>query len=274
MTTSSNPPTDPELEERWLPLLQDLTAKYPSWSVWKNPESAFTGPGDTDSLAPPEQWDAIEGTFREWAEHSGLAPVIVCRHVPQGPHFITADPNRAHMLILDVKERSTWRGSTLIDYHTMPQVTMIEDRGFRRIRPGAEGVVKLVLNGVLKGGRPNPDGLEVKNVAGLLASDREGVELAAKWFKPFSGQLLAGVDSLLEGGWDRRSMATVEAWAALKAIAEPRVAISRLVFNKYTLPRCPVLQSVRKDNRQIPADADRWFEQISVDHEVDLIPDR
>lgn len=274
MTASSSRPTNSKLLDLWLPLLQDLTAKYPSWSVWKNPESAFTGPGDIDSLAPPEQWDAIEETFREWAVATGLGPLIVCRHVPQGPHFVAVSPEWPYMLILDVKERSTWRGSTLVDYQRMPTVAIIEERGFRRIRPGAEGVVKLVLNGVLKGGRPNPEGLRIKSVTELLSSDREGVELAAGWFKPFTGTLLSGVDALLEGGWDRKSMSTIEAWAAVKALAEPRVAASRYIFNHYTLPRCPVLQSVRKDDRRIPDDADRWFEEISVDHEVDLVPDR
>ncbi|MGH3650209.1 MAG: hypothetical protein ACRDU9_05815, partial [Acidimicrobiia bacterium] len=255
-----------------LHLLRDLTAKYPSWSVWKNPESAFSGPGDIDSLAPPAVWDDIEQTFREWADSYGLSPVIVCRHVPQGPHFIAIDPEWPHMLILDVKKCSTWRGSTLIDHRQLQEVSIIGDQGFRRVRPGAEGVLKLLLNGTLKGGKPNPEGLEGKGVIPLLESDPEGVELASRWMGPLSGTLRSAVDTLLQGGWDRRSMVAIEAWAVLRSLKEPRTAVSRLVFNRYTLPRCQILRSVRYDHRRVPDDRETWIEEISVDHEVDVVP--
>lgn len=265
---------DRRLLDLWLPLLRDLTKKYPSWSVWKNPESAFSGPGDIDSLAPPVQWDSIERTFRSWAVANAARAIVVCRHVPQGPHFVAVLPEWGHMLILDVKERSTWRGSTLIDYEDMPEVAVIDEQGFRRIRSGAEGVAKLLLNGVLKGGRPNRVGLRDKRVFDLLKGDREGAEIASRRYRPLDGVLLSGVDRFLAGGWDRRAMAIVEAWALAKAVVEPRTAISRLIFNGYTLPRCPILRSVRTDHRSIPEERAAWFEQISTDHEVELFPRR
>lgn len=264
-------PNRPELLDVWLPLLRELTERYPAWAVWKNPESAFDGPGDIDSMAPPEQWSEIEATFKTWAKAQGFRPIIVCRHVPQGPHFVTVAPGWPHMLILDVKELSTWRGSTLIDYRQLAEVAVVEDRGFRRIRPGAEGVVKLMLNGVLKGGWPNEEGLRVKGVADLLRVDPVGVSMAADWFGRLSGTVRHGVEAFLDGDWDRRSMAAVELYAGLRSFLEPKTALSRLVF-KRTIKDCEILQSVRGHDRRIPDDADSWYRSLSVNHEVDLDP--
>lgn len=271
MAALEDRPTRPELLDIWLPLLRELTDRYPGWAVWKNPESAFDGPGDIDSMAPPQQWSEIEATFKDWAREQGLRPIIVCRHVPQGPHFVALDPGWPHLLILDVKELSTWRGSTLISYHHLAEVSVVEERGFRRIRAGAEGLVKLMLNGILKGGRPNVEGLRVKGVADLLRADPEGVAIAAGWFGPLSDAVLKGVDAYLRGGWDRRSMATVEAYAGLRSFLEPRTAASRLIF-KQSLKNCEILKSVRGNDRRIPADAESWYRSISMNHEIDLDP--
>ena len=272
VTSPNDRPTNPELQRIWLPLLRTLTAKYPSWGVWKNPESAFIGPGDIDSLAPPQQWDDIEETFRDWATDNGFSPIVVCRHVPQGPHFVTVAPDWPHMLILDVKELSTWRGSTLIDYKDLANVAIVEERGFRRVRPGAEGVVKLVLNGVLIGGRMNEEGLRTKGVRDLLSGDREGVAMVAEWFGPLKGVVLDGVDAVIAGGWDRRAMATLELFSTARSVLEPRTAASRLWFKHYGVKKCGVLQSVRGEHRAIAGDTEEWARRIAVNHEVDLQP--
>lgn len=272
MATTTDHTARPDLSGIWLPLLRDLTDRFPGWTVWKNPESAFDGPGDIDSMAPPEQWDVIEEVFKDWARKSGLRPTIVCRHVPQGPHFITVHPDWPHMLILDVKELSTWRGSTLIDHRRARDVAEVGDDGFRRVRPGAEGFAKLLLNGVLPGGRMNEPGLEKKGVRDLLSSDPEGVEMAIRWIEPLSRVLRRGVDAYLSGGWDRQAMATVELGFVLRSLGEPVTAVSRLWFKNHLIKQCDVLQSVRKRDRAIPEDAERWYREISVNHEVDLAP--
>lgn len=272
MTPTEELPVKPDLHGLWLPLLRDLTTRFPSWAVWKNPESAFTGPGDIDSLAPREQFDAIEQAFKEWTAGNGLRPSIVCRHVPQGPHFVTFHPAWPHMLILDVKELSTWRGSTLIRYRDLAEMANVGDQGFRRLRPGAEGVVKLLLNGTLLGGRKNERGLEIKRVAALISSDPEGVELATNRMGFVSGALRKGIDAFLAGGWDRRSMLAVEAGFGLRAFAEPGTAANRLWFKHHVIKQCDVLQSVRKHDRAVQGDPEEWFRKVAMNHEVDLEP--
>ena len=252
----------------WLSLLRRLTDQYPGWATWKNVDTALAGKGDVDSLAPPDTWPAIRETFLEWSSERGFGPAIICRHVPQGPHFITIEPGSPYIVQLDVKERATFRGSTLIDAWTLQPLTEIDERGFRRVRRGADGVIRLCSNGIGKGGRVNTEGLLTKRVAELLAADFEGVEAMAALFGPARGAVLRGARAVIEGGWDRRAMATVEAWALARSVAEPKVAASRLWFGQVTLARCPVLRVIRRNDRLIPEDRQAWLREVEATHEV------
>lgn len=250
----------------WLPLLRRLTDRFADWSVWKNIDSALTGFGDVDSLAPAARWPAIEGEFRAWAEAHGLTHVIVCRHIPQGPHLLAFGPRTRHLLQLDIKNRATFRGSTLVDVPRLLDASRVDDRGIRRVRPGAEGVIKLVSNGLRPGGRASVEGLARKRVAELLARDPEGVGQAAAWFGPAAGALRTLADAVIDGRWDRRAALIVEGWALLRGLAEPRTVASRIWFTRYTRPRCPVIMTIRRDNRRIPDDVEGWLDAVRATH--------
>jgi hypothetical protein len=254
--------------ELWLPLLRELTERFPGWSVWKNAGSAFAGTGDIDSFAPPDDWPAIQHTFVTWVAANGLGPVIICRHIPQGPHFITLESRSPYLVQLDVKARGTFRGSTLIDAWDLQRLSEIDPLGFRRVRPGAEGVIKLCMNGTRRGGRPNPEGLRAKRVAELLASDPEGVEAASELLGPASGALRRGAAAVVAGGWDRRAMRQVDAWSLVRSLAEPQTAVSRLDFLYRVAPRCPVVSLIRDHDRRVPSDRERWLGEVARDHEV------
>ena len=258
--------------ELWLSLLRRLTDEYPAWATWKNVESALAGKGDVDSLAPPDTWPAIRRTFLDWSGERGYGPAIICPHVPQGPHFITLQPGSSYIVQLDVKERATFRGSTLIDAWSLPPLTELDTRGFRRVRAGADGVIRLCSNGVRKGGRVNAEALVEKRVAELLGSDPEGVKEMAELFGPAGSALLRGAHAVVQGRWDRRAMATVEAWALARSVAEPQVAASRLWFGKVTLKRCPVLRIIRQHDRRVPDDVDGWLDEVRQSHEVITSP--
>lgn len=252
--------------ELWLPLLRRLSERFPTWAVWKNVDSALTGHGDVDSLADPACWPAIDAEFRAWAAGHGLETVIVCRHVPQGPHFIAFRPGMRHLVQLDVKTRATVRGSTLVSWRQLLPLSALDERGIRRVRPGAEGVIKLLSNGLLPGGRMSAEGLRQKRVAGLLASDPEGVEAMARLFGPAAGALRRGVDAVVRGGWDRRAMLAVESWCLLRAAAEPRTLFSRLWFKYHAKHHCPVIRAIRRDDRRIPDDVEAWMREVRRTH--------
>jgi hypothetical protein len=259
--------------ELWLPFLRRLTEAFPRWAVWKNVESALTGHGDVDSFAPPGDWPAIEAAWIAWLRSEGLGPAIVCRHVPQGPHFVALDGS-PWLLQFDVKVRGTFRGSTLIDVDDLLALAETDARGFRRIRPGAEGVLKLLYNGMRLGGRPDPAGLAAKNVVGLLEADPAGARLAARrLLGPAAGAMMRAVEALVEGRWDRAALVTVEGWAAARAVAEPHVAASRLWFGAVLKKRCPVLRVIRERDRRLPEDTKAWLARVARDHRVIRLDD-
>jgi hypothetical protein len=143
----------------------------------------------------------------------------------------------------------------------------IDERGFRRVRPGAEGVILLTQNGMRWGGRPDPEGLARKRVRELLRSDPDGVRAAARLFGPASGALLAGAHSVVAGSWNRPAMVAVEAWAVLRALLAPHVLVTRL-WAKRVKKRCPVLRSICSSGRRVPSDVGAWLRAVERDHEL------
>lgn len=262
------PLTTQRRDELWLPLLASITEEFPAWGVWKNVESALAGTGDVDSFSPPEHWPGIQRHFTEWAGAQRLGPVLTCRHIPQGPHFITVEPDSPYLVQLDVKTRGTFRGSTLIDAWTLPALSEIDNRGFRRVRPGVEGIIKLCLNGTRRGGRPNSAALQSKGVRALLAADPEGVERGAALLGWARRPALRGAHAVLNDGWDQRAMASVEAWSAIRSVAEPRTALSRWWFLHVVAPRCPVIQLIRTQNRRIEGDPIAWIRSMAHNHDL------
>ena len=250
----------------WLPLLRQLTEEVPEWSAWKGLDSGLHRLGDIDSLAPPARWSQIEAAFRTWAAWNGFAPMIVCRHIPQGPHLITLSSDSQYLIQLDVKERATFRGATLLDVPALLEMAIIGPEGVRSIRTGAEGVIRLLNNGTRRGGGQNAEGLKAKNVAGMLAEDPEGVAAMAARFGPARGALIEVADAVVRGEWNARAMLAVEAWAWAKALAEPTVALSRLRFNLGPEQTCPVIRLIRRDDRKVPDDRDAWLRGVAESH--------
>lgn len=252
----------------WLPFLRRVTEAFPSWAVWKNARSALNGHGDIDSFARPRDWPAIEELWLAWVREQGMGPAIVCRHVPQGPHFISLDDS-PWIVQFDVKVRGTFRGSTLIDVDDLLALAEIDDEGFHRIRPGGDGVLKLLYNGMRRGGWPDEAAIESKGVVELLRCDREGARLAGRrLLGPAHGAMERAIDALLDGGWDRRALARVEAWCAIRSIAEPHIMASRLWFGSVTLKRCPILQVIRENDRRVPEDREAWLREVAHTHRV------
>ncbi len=254
--------------ELWLSLLRRITQEVPSWSTWKNVNSALAGTGDVDSLAPPSDWKLIRELFLDWAGENGFGPAIVCPHVPQGPHFITFEPQGTRIIQLDVKVRATFRGSTLVDAWNIGSLSYMDPRGFRCVRPGADGVIRLLSNGTRTGGRENRHALKVKRVVELLRADPEGIEAIARYFGPARQAVIDGSNAVVAGTWDRRAMLAVEAWSIARGVFEPQVGLSRLWFAQVPKRRCPVIRLIRESDRHVPPDLASWLEHVKRDHEV------
>jgi hypothetical protein len=264
---------EPAVQDRtavWLALLRRLTEKVPSWMVMKSVESALTGTGDVDSVGPLDAWPVVEREFRGWAMAHGLGPVIVCPHVPYVLHLIALDPERSLFFELDVNRRKIFLGSTLFYPHDLLPLSRMDDRGFRRLREGAEGLIKLVQNGTKRGGRPDWDGVRKKRIVELLQRDPAGVREGARLFGRGADAVVAAAESVVKGEWNRRAMLAVEAWCVLRGLRDPAALVARARF-RIVSRRCPVLRAVFQGGRQVPLPADErqtWLRDVARSHSV------
>jgi hypothetical protein len=257
-----------DLTALWLPLLRRLTDECPGWGIWKNADAALAGSGDMDSAAPADAWDAIVREFRSWAKANELGPVTTCRHVDGVLFILALDRQSGSFVELDVNAKKYFRGWTMFRSEDLAPLMEIDARGFRRLRPGAEGVMLLLGNGTLWGGRPNPEGLRRKRVSEALRRDPAGVAAtASRLFGRADGALVRAADRAARGEWDRRSMLGVEAWAVANALAEPGVVVGRL-RSRPIKKTCPVLRTIFTDNRRVPTDFDAWVERVREAHPV------
>ncbi len=254
---------------RWLPLLRRLTKAAPEWAVWKNVDSALEGSGDIDSAAPVADWKLIEHEFRRWASEQMLGPVVVCPHIPGGLNLIAVDPQSRFLLEMSVKQRKVWRGSALFEIEDLLPLFEMDPRGFRRLVFGAEGVLKLLLNGTRRGGRPDWEAIRAKKVVELIRQDPAGVRKVAPLFGWAQRALLRGADSVTTGRWDRRAMSTIEARALLRALKDPGGSIERLRFRLKGQNSCLVVRTLLTHQRRIQGDRDRWLEEVVRTHDID-----
>lgn len=261
------PVAERDLEATWLDLLRRLTEACPGSGVWKNADAGLAGEGDVDFAAPVEEWNRIEAEFLSWAAVHGLGPVITCWHVPGSMFLVALDPGGAEFLQLDVRARSTWRGSTLFEAADLVPLMEMDRRGFRRLRPGAEGLVKLLQNGIEAGGRPKSKNLVKERVVALLEADPEGARVAEDLFGRAGRWAGRGAVAARSGGWDRAALAAVEARAALRSLGEPGVALAT-VRARRAKASCPVLSASIRNKRRVPDDAETWLKAVARGHSV------
>lgn len=255
-----------DLPSLLLPLLGKLTRAAADQGVWKNADAGLTGEGDLDLIADRSEWEGIRILVQSWAAEVGLGPVIVCRHMPNAEFLLTVDRAKSDFLQLDVRDRLTFRGSTVFRSSDVAHLMEMDPRGFRRLRAGAEGLLKLVMSGTGPLGRPKLKTLRKERIIELMASDPSGMYGAAEsvfaWVK---NSVLAGADAAMRGQWNRRAMATVEAWYALKGVTEPRTVVGR--FRARHVKRdCEIMLTSLRFGRRIPGDVDEWVERVASSH--------
>jgi hypothetical protein len=249
----------------WMRLLVALTAARPDWLAWKSVGSALTGDGDVDSAAPAEAWPTIVGTFVQWAAGEGFGAVIVCPHAPGLLHIVALAPGDELLYELDVNRRKVFLGATLFRPADLLPLALMDPEGYRRLRPGAEGLLKLVQNGMARGGRVRWEGIARKGIRELLVADPDGVRAAAPFFGRAAPAAVRGARAVADGRWDRGAMLALEGWCLARALLEPRSILWRVRFRRRR-GRCPVLRTVLRDGRRVPlAGREAWLAQVRRD---------
>jgi hypothetical protein len=241
----------------WIPLLQHLTNLSQGWGVLKNLDSALSGRGDIDSVSPSQDREVLLRGFRDWAKDNKYAPVFTCMHVPDVVVTV-AVRDRRELVELDLCERQIYRGSELFHAPQLEPLMIMDDRGFRRVRAGAEGLLLLVLLGVRYGGRPARQTLQRKGVIQLMRSDPEGVEAATLLFGAARGAASRLATAACGNGWARLPALWVEMRAAVLSLRNPRLLASRAEFRLRRRRECVILPILRR-GRYIEGDVDSWI---------------
>jgi hypothetical protein len=244
-SSRARPPTDGEgstESSRWLPLLRQLTQDAPSLVVWKNASRTLQGEGDLDVVAAPSDWPVIVDLFVRWADGQGLTPAL-CDHVPNSL-FLRAEGSDPPAFELDVKSRGTFLRSVLFEALDLSSLVEWDPLGFRRLRPGAEGLLKLLLNGVSRRGTPKWERVAREDIGRLVAADPAGVMAAASLFGWAAWAARDVARAVAAGRWSRSSMLVLQAWAARNAFRHPSILIRRI---RRLPPRsCPGLKQALK----------------------------
>lgn len=247
-----------------LELFRSMTERFDSWAVWKNADSALRGEGDTDSSGPRTLTSPVFEEFGRWARSNGARATILCSHTPGLSIMVGVFPDRTELVQFDLWHESHLRGTQLFDWEQLVPLMELDPRGFRRLRPGAEGLLLLLFNGTKIGGRRNDEAIERKNIRTLLAGDPDGVALAVETLRlPRQTQEAAAAVSTLN--WNRKSMIQMEGVLLGRAIVNPTLLFARLRFRARS--RCPVTTALGQQ-RRAPASVTPWMREMERGHVV------
>lgn len=248
----------------WVPLLRRLTELSPLWGVWKNADAAIAGHGDIDSVSPPQDRDMLVNEFRRWAAEHGMGPMFTCPHLPGS--FLAVAVRGRELVELQLVERAMFRGATLFGARDLAPMMIIDDRGFRRLRPGAEALLVLFHVGLRWGGRADPEGLRRKPIVDMMRRDPDGMRAATEVFGSARGSALRLATAVLRGDWDRRAAITVEAHTGAGGLRNPGLWLHRARYQFSGGQYCSMLPVLRFRGRRIEGDVDSWIELTGRSH--------
>ena len=247
-----------------LALLRALTRCSPLWTVWKSAESAVRATGDVDSLAPKEEWGAIIDTFAAWATAHDLGPVLECRHVPHALVLVALDRcEPAGLIQLDVASHTLHRGGTLASAGEFAPLTVVDPRGFRRLRPGAEGMLGLLSTGTLL--RRPPDASDRERLAALVRDDPEGVAAAARALGSRAGAARRAAAALCAGTWPQWELLQADLRTTGLLLRDPATLVAVAIFDLTQRRRCSVLVALRR-GRRLAGDRYAWLTRAVRGH--------
>ena len=250
----------------WLALARGLSEVAPGWVACKSVGGAPTEASDLSSAAPVEEWDVLSQEFRRWAAANRLGPVIVCSHEPHVLHLIALD-GPLRFFVLSLRARRVVRGATLYVPETLRPVAELDAWGFRRTRPGAEGVI-LLLDAVANDGvEPDWRTLRARDVGALVARDHTGVRETARLLLSPVDRAMVQLAEAVEGGrWDRRALTSLQRWCVARSLVEPATMVTWM-RHRFTRP-CAVLEAMAA-GRRVPGDRRVWLDGVAADHSVD-----
>lgn len=257
------------LASHHLALLRTITSGAPGFAVWKNAEAGLEGSGDIDAVAPASQWPFVIAEHRRWVESNGFGPPLQCRHVPGLLVLVAFAPGESGKLLqLDVYTHIFVQGAPLVAAEDLVTHLRMDARGFRVLRPGAEGFFKLLQSSTRSGKPQLAEGARA-SLAELLRGDPVGVQRAA----PLTGRACRAADRAADaaavGSWDRRAMAEVTGWCLLAALRRPLLPIRRVASGLGPARGCPLLAALA-NGRRVPLGRETWMARVAASHALGI----
>jgi hypothetical protein len=263
--TSKDDPLTVERYELWRRLLDALSKASANWGVAGNIDEGLSGDGDVDLVAPVADWHDVEQHFRAWAEAQGLSPVVSCTHRPGVLELVALGDGAKPVYQVEVLGFRHFRGARLYRAEDLSVAMEMDPRGWRRLRPGAAGLVKLLPNGVTRSGGLKWRGPKAQRVLTLLRDDPDGVRLAASAFGLLQGLVASAALRAGQGRWSRWRMSLIGLLALVKGLSHPKSFLARAEFRGGH--RCELLATV-KDQELVRRDPEEWLARIAVEHDV------
>ncbi|MDQ3661237.1 MAG: hypothetical protein M3454_09310 [Actinomycetota bacterium] len=252
--------------ELWRSLLVLLTEAAPHWAVAGNVDEGLSGDGDIDLVAPAVDWPAVEQHFRDWAKAHGLSPVVACTHRPGVLELVALGAGDKPVHQVEVLGFRHFRGARLYRAEDLSSAMEMDARGWRRLRPGAAGVVKLLPNGVTWSGGLKWSGPKAQRVLALLKTDPEGVRAGADAFGLVRGLVVTAALRAGQGRWSRWRMSLIGLWALANGLCHPHSFLDRAGF-RLRRDRCELLATV-KNQELVRRDPQAWLARVAAEHEV------
>jgi hypothetical protein len=252
--------------ERWLPLLRSIAREEPRSFLSGHVDEGLAGRGDIDVAAPKDAWPKIVELFEKWALHRDFELGVVCPHHAHRLILVAVDSPGEPFFELELWSHRCVRGWPVVDAASLEPLTMEDRRGFRVLRPGAEGLLKLATKATIAG-RPRAASLQKKQVADLLARDPDGSLLAAASLGRFGDPMLRAARAVTAGRWDRPAMLQVQWLAAAASVVRPEV-MTRKLREKADLRRCALARTITHEARTPRAPLRAWAEEVAKDHDV------
>jgi hypothetical protein len=253
------------LESKLLPLLRATTAATTGFAIWKNAQAGLTGRGDLDAVAPADDWAQIAAEHRRWTLANELGPPLSCHHVPGLLLLVAFTPDRnGKLLQLDVSSHIFIGGAPAVPATRLASLLVMDARGFRMLRPGAEGLFKL-LQLAAGPGKPHPPTEVDAQLTELLASDPVGVERAVQLLGRAQPAARRAARTAVAGRWDRRAMTEVSGWCLLKALRRPLLPARRVRSGLGPARRCPLIAALA-GGRCVPDAEPEWVARVAAAH--------
>ena len=199
-------------------------------------------------------------------EEEGLGPVIHCGHFSGLLILVACSGERpTRLLQLDVYSRHLFRGAPVVTADELVPLAELEERGYRRLRPGAEALL-LLLRRLPRGGRA-PAPVARTPILELLRADPAGAaELAA--LLGFPARALRAFEA---GGWDSRSSIAFEMRAASRLLLHPRDLRACIALDYRRLRGCSLVEALEQ-GRRVEGDRSEWLSAIGKTHLVEETP--